>query len=465
MRLALLLSILPAASAVLSAAALQAKLNAAIASRSPTFTVPAGEYNFSGIGNFNISHAGDLRVVAAGAKLWFGGTRTKHAYLNHGVNITNSRGLHISGLSINYTNPPHGREGVPGISYNLLNCTDVVSEDITVFSAPFFSVTAFNGGGGHVFRRFHLPNTTYKPRGPDAYAHQRDAFHFTDLRRGVTLEDSDGSSFGDDFFNSHNTIMIVLKQESPTTLLLINPHVQNVASGRNTVYGTNCVLQDLRGGDELSFFAAQNVSLFAPVRKLGGNSALPSVVSAAPRLAADAGTLAEAAALAKVMQAEFSDALTKMISFDASDVWRVRFRAAVPPSAVASSLVNIDSFSTPGTVVRNNSFVNTRYNIGRFKSSGGAIVNNSFAKAGVQNLEITPLMQYFEGPLPFVRDVEISGNVFSDGNRSGYEHPVHCSPFCGGKCPPFSCSRCANCAAPGNAWTVNISVHSNTIVP
>ena len=457
------LSIVPERARGLSAAALQANLNAAIEGSQPTFTVPAGEYNFTGLGNFNISGVRSaLRVVADGAKLWFGGIRTEHAYLNHGVNITNSRGLHISGLSINYTDPPHGREGVPGITFNLLNCTDVVSEDITVFSAPFFSVTAFNGGGGHVFRRFHLPNTTYRPRGPDAYAHQRDAFHFTDLRRGVTLEDSDGSSFGDDFFNSHNTIMVVLRQESPTTLLLINPHVQNVASGRNTVYGTNCVLGDLRAGDKLSFFKAQNVSAFAPVTRLGGTSALPSVVSAAPQQVTDAGILAEAAALAKAMRAEYA-----MVSFDASDVWRVRFRstAALPPSAVASSLVNIDSFSTPGTVVRNNTFVNTRYNIGRFKSSGGAIVNNSFSQAGVQNLEISPLLQYFEGPIPFVRDVEISGNVFSDGNRSGFEHPVHCSPFCSGTCPPFTCSRCADCTAPDNAWTVNISVHSNTIVP
>ena len=40
-----------------------------------------------------------------------------------------------------------------------------------------------------------------------------------------------------DFFNSHNTLMIVLRRESPTSLLLVNPHLQNVAYGRNTVYG------------------------------------------------------------------------------------------------------------------------------------------------------------------------------------------------------------------------------------
>ena len=58
-----------------------------------------------------------------------------------------------------------------GITYNLLNSSNVVSEDITIYKAPFFSVTAFNGGGGHTFRRFHMPNdTTLNPQsGPSAH--------------------------------------------------------------------------------------------------------------------------------------------------------------------------------------------------------------------------------------------------------------------------------------------------------
>jgi len=138
--------------AVPTAPELQAQLNAAIAKRSAAFTIPPGLYNFTRV-NFNISGAANFRVVAAGVTVLFGGTA--------GVNISNSENVHISGLSINYYNPPHGRLGVPGITYNLLNCTDVVSEDITIYKAPFFSVTAFNGGGGHVFRRFHLPNGAF----------------------------------------------------------------------------------------------------------------------------------------------------------------------------------------------------------------------------------------------------------------------------------------------------------------
>ena len=76
------------------------------------------------------------------------------------------------------------------------------------------------------------------------------------------VEDSVISGFGDDYFNSHNTIMLVLARESPTSLLVINPHLQNVVKAKgqpiiqnkNTVYGTNCVLQNLRPGDEIHFF-------------------------------------------------------------------------------------------------------------------------------------------------------------------------------------------------------------------
>jgi hypothetical protein len=209
--LALLVGVGVAAAAAAGPAparALQVQLDAAIRQRASLFTIPAGVYNFT-TDSFNISGATNLRVAAAGVTLWFGAnSRT----FQPGVNISNCQGLHVSGLSINYYALTPSRSGHPGITYNLLNSSDVVSEDITIYKAPFFSVTAFNGGGGHVFRRFHMPNdTSVNPdngRPTDPWPHQRDAFHFTDLRRGVVVEDCNISGFGDDFFNSHNTIMV-----------------------------------------------------------------------------------------------------------------------------------------------------------------------------------------------------------------------------------------------------------------
>lgn len=459
MLLLLLPLVLTAVPAIPSASELQANLDAAIAAGAATFAVPAGTYNFS-TANFNVFGATHgLRLLAAGATALFHGTS--------GVNVTNCADLHVSGLTIDYASPePHGRRGVPGITYNVWNSTRVTSEDVTILRAPFFAVTAFNGGGGHVFRRFRLPSGTADP-GPCPYRHQRDAFHFSDLRQGVTLEDSDAADFGDDFFNSHNTIMLALaveeeEEEGPagqprTSALLINPHLQNVRTGRNTVYGTNCVLENLRGGDRLTFFAPINGSsdisaaaAFAPVPRSGS-----CAVRGVTERVRDAAVLAAAAALgANFSRSYFTE------DFDASDVWRVRFAAPLPAAVVAGSLVNVDSFSTPGTVIRNNTFTNTRYNLGRFKSAGGAIVNNSFSRAGAHNLEITPLLQYFEGPV-LVRDVTVAGNTFAGVGAT----PVHCSPFCNPKtCPYGNCSKCPDCARDYSPWATNTTVRDNTFL-
>jgi len=179
-----------------SAPELQAQLDAAVHRRDPVFTIPPGAYNFTTT-NLEITGATALRVVAAGVTLWFGGTGTRMP----GVNISNCDRVNVSGpLTIDYYGLRHARSGIPGITYNLLNSSDVTSEDITIVKAPFFSVTAFNGGGGHVFRRFHLPadtGTDASGRPTDRWPHERDAFHFSDLRRGVVLEDSDAAGFGD----------------------------------------------------------------------------------------------------------------------------------------------------------------------------------------------------------------------------------------------------------------------------
>jgi hypothetical protein len=458
--------------------ALQAAIEGAIARRAPRFLVPGGVYNFSSR-NLNISGATDLHLSAGNVTLWFAGNAPGPT--QPGVNISNCERLHVSGLTIKYYDLVPSRSGHRGITYNLLNCTDVVSEDITIYKAPFFSVTAFNGGGGHVFRRFYMPNDTdvdpSTGRPVDPWAHQRDAFHFTDLRRGVLLEDSVVSGFGDDFFNAHNTIMLVLKRETATSLLMINPHLQNVqkAKGqsiiqnRNTVYGTNCVLQNLRSGDSMHFFGWPTAGCLSRNAGPGKHSAAcsredftpraisgPCVVRGAPTAVTEPSILADAAALASHVFANRSTT-----QFDASDIWRVEFSSALPSAVDRESLVNIDSFSTPGTVIRNNSFSYSKYNLGRFKSNGGVIANNTFAHAGTPNLEISPLLSYFEGNLPLVRDVVVSGNTIVGEGPS----PVHCSTMCGRALPEENSTVCPLCSGTNSAFATNVSVHGNHFYP
>ena len=133
--------------------------------------------------------------------------------------------------------------------------------------------------------------------------------------------------------------------------------------------GTNCVLENLRAGDAVHFFGCPRcLSSNGPGKNANcttedfvppplGTQAY--VVAGSPEEMTDETLLADAAGLASNLTAEYS-----FTPFDASDIWRVRFVQPLPATVGRASLVNIDSFSTPGTVIRNNSFGYTKYNLG-----------------------------------------------------------------------------------------------------
>ena len=203
-----------------------------------------------------------------------------------------------------------------------------------------------------------------------------------------------------------------------------------------------------RNGGPGSSSAACSKEDFTPV-PLGGTC----VVAGMPTMITDNATLADAAVLATAITSNYSTT-----EFDASDIWRVQFSSALPATVVRGSLVNIDSFSTPGTVIRNNTFAHTKYNLGRFKSNGGTIANNTFSFAGTANLEVSPLLSYFEGNLPLVRDVTVSGNtIFGEGPS-----PIHCSTMCGRAMPAANSTVCPLCA--NSAFAQNVSVFDNHIL-
>merc|ERR1719230_2557032 len=83
----------------------------------------------------------------------------------------------------------------------------------------------------------------------------RDAIHFSDQRVGPTIVDSVIGYTGDDLFNIHTTLMVVVKCETPTSCLMVNPHLSGPET-RNTVYGTNSVMEMVTPGlDKMSFYS------------------------------------------------------------------------------------------------------------------------------------------------------------------------------------------------------------------
>ena len=84
----------------------------------------------------------------------------------------------------------------------------------------YMILTAFNGGGGHVFTRVRFE--------PSLGRSNKDAIHFSDQRVGPTIVDSVIGFTSDDLFNIHTTLMVVLSCNG-SSCLMVNPHLTDEA--------------------------------------------------------------------------------------------------------------------------------------------------------------------------------------------------------------------------------------------
>ena len=361
--------------------------------------------------------------------LWFAGL--------FGVNLTSCEDVSLGNLTIDnedYARHAGQLQGYgTGCTMNLLNCTRVNVSDVTIRRGYNMILTAFNGGGGHRFER-----VTFKP---SLRRLNRDAIHFSDQRVGPTIVNSTIGHTGDDLFNIHTTLMLVLRCETDDSCLMVNPHLSG-PEARNTVYGTNSVLEMVTPGlDEMSFFTWPSAS-FQTTRHPG----VPLTVSRTERVD-DPALLAEAKTLER--QLEHPDRGLNPVSmrndtivFYTWDLWRVGFETRIPRGVGRATLVQIDTISNAGAVLRGNVFsgacvglcadtvrrcvrrerayrcistdmrscVGTNCNLGRFKSSDAIIEGNVFRDAAIPSLELSWLPQFFEGPV-VLSNVRITGSA------------------------------------------------------
>ena len=303
----------------------------------------------------------------------------------------------------------------PGITLHMFNCSDTLVEDLTIHAAPYMAITSFNGDGGHVLRRVaFVPNEEGQ-----LFVAERDGVHESDVRRGITLEDSTVGYLNDDFMNIHSTMLVVLRCDS-TRCLLINPHVEGGAV-LDTTYAMNSVLQGARAGDTMSFFPLLTTAAPKP------SSLAPLVDRAVMQTIArerDAAVLQEAAEFAMAL---FNKKSNGVMHFAGGghvvDVWSVDFAFALSATIPNASLVSVNELGSAGARFVNNSFTNTTCSA-RWKSSNAVIANNSWRNAG-HNLEITYLQSWLEGPA-LISNISISGNRFHYG--AGV-NPIHPNPI------------------------------------
>ena len=202
------------------------------------------------------------------------------------------------------------------------------------------------------------------------------------------------------------------------------------------MYGSGRVLSTVRLGDVFTFYPLTHV-------QHPENSTPPLLATltvAAKEEVTDAATLKDVSAWAHTTATDKANGL--MAFGDGSDLWNISFH---PSSAdfsklVSKTLVNIDSISGRGAVIRNCSFSVTACNLGRTKSSDSIITGTTFSRAKDKNLEVTGLQVWFEGPLAIenvtitentlvgeghdiihvsklAKDVHISDNVYANASR------------------------------------------------
>jgi hypothetical protein len=296
----------------------------------------------------------------------------------------------------------------------MFNSEHTVVEDLTIHAAPYMAITSFNGEGGHVLRR-----VVFEPNEKgQLFVAERDGVHESDVRRGITLEDSTIGYLNDDFMNIHATMLVVLRCNSHSCLL-INPHVEG-GNTLDTTYAMNSLLEGARPGDTVSFFPL--LAADAPRPKVLAPLADRATIENVTRTT-DPAVVAEAGAFAMGL---FNNHSNGVMQFAGGghlvDVWTVRFATAVSniPNA---SLANVNELGSAGARFVGNTFVNTTCSA-RWKSSNAVIANNSFANAGT-NLEITYLQPWLEGPA-LITNVTLTNNTFFFG--AGV-NPIHPNPI------------------------------------
>jgi hypothetical protein len=423
-----------------------AALQQAVSAASPNATIVlSGVYNFS-TKSFVIEGKQGLTLAGQNALLLFGYKHNGHhsdeqtGSIQAGVNITNSEWTTLKGAAIDYRpkapvlfcpnprSPNSTCGGVkggsgPGITVHMFNSSSTLVEDVIIHAAPYMAITSFNGEGGHVIRRVH-----FRPNEPgQIFVAERDGVHESDVRRGITVEDSTIGFLNDDFMNIHSTLLVV-QRCTASRCIFINPHVEGGAV-LDTTYGMNSLLEGVRSGDTIGFFPLLNNSLPKP-KRLVPLFHTPAVVTRAVRVV-DQDALNEAAAFAIELSKSsgndpmpFSGAAQNCFGvprcFHFVDVWSVDFEGAVLPPVPPGSLASVNELSSAGARFVGNNFTHTTCSA-RWKSSNSLLANNSFSNSR-PSIEITYLQEWLEGPV-LIQNVTFDNNSFYFGKGVNPVHP------------------------------------------
>lgn len=147
----------------------------------------------------------------------------------------------------------------PGECFQLVNSTDLLFEDIELWSAPWFGFGVARNDGQATFRRVNIRPRTGSERLTSLW---RDGFHVKGNRAGLLWEDCHLRGMNDDAFNISNTCSRVREIISPT---LIKVRQSSTFNYIPWLVGDTLVAADFDGGTRLGEATVLSATLDPPV--------------------------------------------------------------------------------------------------------------------------------------------------------------------------------------------------------
>jgi len=219
-----------------------------------------------------------------------------------------------------------------------------------------------------------------------------DAFHSFSVAQGPLVENCEFAFMGDDFFNIHNRVFVVLPPfNSPKTLYILD-----VGDVLGLDFQPTYSMPTVAEGDSLSFYAINSTNYIGE-----------GVVVSKSRVE-DPDVIANATNVLAILNAQPYNAQILPFVPSMIQVWEVSFESL--PLIQPYSLVQFNAQSGMGAIVRNNYFHDSYDNSMRLQASNTLVENNIFERAS-WGISVVFDQNWLEGSLG-LHNIAILNNTF-----------------------------------------------------
>jgi hypothetical protein len=287
-----------------------------------------------------------------------------------------------------------------GYTLNLANSSHVHITDLAMYGASSKGITELDGIGSHHYERVVLGR---RPGSNHRLAINSDAFHSAGTQLGPTVRNCTFGWLGDDFFNIHSTMQLVLNGSAGEAFVvepLLAP-AELALYGENSAYGTAVQFENAGPGARLTVHSLPTMTVRQSLTVVGH-----------PSLVVDPEVVAKALGLTAVLTER---GLSAAWNFTVK-VWRVAV-VEDASSLLPGDIIVMDDWSAQAAVVEGNVFHDTYCTPGRLKCPNCRVEGNMFRNAVIHTLQLHALPAFLEGPV-LCPNMSLTNNVLENCGRS-----------------------------------------------